>query len=110
VKVADYSAIELSGGVNLAPAVLATGPIADQVKAVWAAIRAKNEYFHDKIFAGVIQAGGVPEFMGFTPEMVEARREAAFKERMSRMPELFDAIRKTLIMQSHQVEIVPVQN
>jgi hypothetical protein len=93
-----------------ASANLLTGPIADQVKAVWAAIKAKNEYFHDKIFAGVIQAGGVPEFMGITPEMVEARREAVFKERMSRMPELFDAIRKTLITQSHQVEIVPIQN
>ena len=48
--------------------------------------------------------------MGITPEMVEARRKAVFRERMSRMPELFEPIRETLIMQSHQVEIVPIQN
>jgi len=45
VKVADYSAIELSGGVNLAPAVLATGPITDQVKGVWAAIKGAHLRF-----------------------------------------------------------------
>jgi len=108
VKVAEYSAAEFAAGVNLAPAVLTIGPIADQVKAVWAAIRAKNSYFHDKIFRGVMLAGGVPEFMEITHETVEAKRQAVFKERMGRMPELFDSIRKTLIMQSHQVEIVPI--
>ena len=109
VKVAEYSAAELAAGVNLAPAVLTTGPIADQVKVAWAAIHAKNQYFHDKIFRGVMLAGGIPEFMEIKPEMVEAKREAVFKERMGRMPELFEAIRKTLIMQSHQVEIIPIQ-
>ena len=107
-KVAVYSATELSAGVNLASAVLTNGPVADQVKAVGAAIRAKNSYFHDKIFGGVIRAGGVPEFMEITPEQVEAKRESVFKERMKKMPELFEAIRKTLVMQFHQVEIVPV--
>ena len=109
VKVADCSNDELSAGVNLAAAVLAAGPIADQVKAVWAAISAKNGYFRDKIFGGVVQAGGVPEFMGITPEAVEAKREAVFKERMQEMNKKFEAIRKALVMQAHQVEIVPVQ-
>jgi|GEM_PF-383395 len=110
VKVADYSNAELGAGVNLAAAVLAAGPIADQVKAVWAAISAKNGYFNDRIFGGVIQAGGVPEFMGITPEAVETKREAVFKERMQKMTELFEAIRKARVMQAHQVEIAPVQN
>ena len=110
VKVADCSNEELSAGVNLATAGLTTGPIADQVRKVWAAISAKNGYFLDKIFGGVVQAGGVPEFLGITPEAVEAKREAVFKERMQKMPELFEAIRKALVMQAHQVEIVPVQN
>jgi hypothetical protein len=109
VKVADCSNDELGAGVNLAAAVLATGPIADQVKAVWAAISAKNAYFRDRIFNGVIQAGGVPEFMGITPEAVEARREAAFKDRMNKMCELFEAIRKSLVMQAHQVTIVQIE-
>ena len=107
VKVADFSNDELSAGVNLAAAVLAAGPVADQVKAVWAAISAKSGYFRDKIFGGVIQAGGVPEFMGITPEAVEAKREAVFKERMQEMNKKFEAIRKVLVMQAHQVEIIP---
>ncbi|MCX6877229.1 MAG: GDSL-type esterase/lipase family protein [Verrucomicrobia bacterium] len=109
LKVADCSSEELGAGVNLAAAVLTTGPIADQVKAVWAAIGAKNGYFNDRVFGGVVQAGGVPEFLGITPEAVEAKREAVFKARMAKMSELFDAIRKTLVMQAHLVEIAPVQ-
>lgn len=109
-NVAAYSAAELASGVNMASAVLTNGPIAAQVKAVIGAIHAKNQYFHDKIFRGVMLAGGVPEFMGISPEQVEARRETVFKERMLKMSELFDAIRKALVMQSHQVEIVPVNN
>ena len=110
VKVADHSNAELSAGFNLAAAVLAAGPIADQVKAVWVAINDKSSHFRDKIFNGVVQAGGVPEFMGITPEAVEAKREAVFKERMQEMNKKFDAIRKALVMKAHQVEIVPVQN
>jgi len=55
-------------------------------------------------------AGGAPEFLGMTPEAVEAKREAVFRERMGRMPELFEAIRKTLVIQPHRVEIVPIQH
>lgn len=108
VKVADYSAAQLGAGVNLAAAALTSGPVADQVKAVTAAISAKNSYFHDRIFGGVLRAGGVPEFMEMTSEQVESKRTAVFNERMKRMPELFDAIRKSLVMQAHQVEIAPV--
>ena len=106
VKVADYSATELSAGVNLAEAVLTVGPIADQVKAAGIAISAKNSYFHDRIFCEVLRAGGVPEFMEIPPEQVEAKRLAVFRKRMEKMPELFAALRKTLVMQAHQVEIV----
>jgi lysophospholipase L1-like esterase len=110
LKVADHSAAQLGTGVNLAAAVLPAGPIADQVKAVMAAIGAKNSYFHDRIFAGVLRAGGVPEFMEMTSEQVEAKRMAVFTERMKKMPELFEVIRKTLVMQAHQVELVLVQS
>jgi len=108
VKVAEGSAAELGAGLNLAAAVLSVGPIADQLKLVWSAINAKNSYFHDKIFGGVLRAGGVPEFMEMTQEQVEAKRSAVFNERMKKMPELFEAIRKSLVMQAHRVEIVPV--
>jgi hypothetical protein len=66
----------------------------------------KNSYFHDRIFGGVLRAGGVPEFMEISPEQVEAKRLAVFNERMKKMPELFEAIRKARVMQAHQVEIV----
>ena len=69
----------------------------------------KNSYFHDRIFAGVLRAEGVPEFMEMPPEQVEAKRLAVFNKRMEKMPELFAAIRKSRVMQSHQVEIIPVQ-
>ena len=109
VKVGEYPAASLAEGVNIAPAVLATGPIAEQVKAVWTAIKAKNSFFHDRIFSGVLRAGGVPDFLEITPEMIEAKREAAFKKRMEKMPELFAAIKQALAMRPHQVEIAPVQ-
>jgi lysophospholipase L1-like esterase len=107
-KVATHSAAELGQGVNLAAAVLAVGPIADQVKAVAAAISAKNSFFHDRIFCEVLRAGNVPAFMEITPEQVEAKRMSVFNERMKKMPELFEAIRKALVLQAHSVEIAPV--
>ena len=105
VKVGDFSAEALGAGVNLAPAALAAGPIADQVKAVATAIRAKNQFFHDKIFRGVLLAGGAPDFLEITPEILEAKRGEAFKKRMEKMPELYGAIRKALVMQAHAVEV-----
>jgi lysophospholipase L1-like esterase len=109
VKVADYSAVQLGAGVNLAAAALTAGPVADQVKAVATAISAKNSYFHDRIFCEVLRGGDVPAFMEMKREQVEAKRMEVFNERMKMMPELFDAIRKSLVMQAHQVELVPVQ-
>jgi hypothetical protein len=78
------------------------------VKAVAAAINAKNSFFHDRIFCEVLRAGNVPAFMEITPEQVVAKRMSVFNERMKKMPELFDAIRKTLVLQAHAVEIAPV--
>jgi lysophospholipase L1-like esterase len=108
-KVAEYSAVALNDSVNLAPAVLSDGPIADHVKAVWAAVKAKNDYYHSHIFRGVVLAEvKIPDFLDVKVDNVEAKREAALKVRMAKMPEFFDAIKKTLAIQSHQVEIVPV--
>ena len=109
VKIANHSAAELGAGVNLAEAVLTAGPIADQVKAVAAAFSEKNNYFHDKVFCEVLRGGDVPAFMEIPREQVEAKRMAVFNERMKKMPALFEAVRNTLVMQAHQVEIVPVQ-
>ncbi len=110
-KVAEFTNLELHDGVNLASAVLAEGPIADQVKAVWAAIAAKNEFYHNRIFRGlVLYSAALPDFLDIKPEYIEAKREVALKDRMTKMSEYFDAIKKALVIQPHTVEVVPVMN
>lgn len=109
-KVAEYTADELAKGVNLADAALTTGPVADQVKAVKSAIEAKNKFYHDRIFRGVILAKvDVPDWLGsnFTAAEIESKRQAALAERNSKMPELDAAIKQTLQAKPHSVAIKP---
>src|SRR5207237_9974 len=98
VKAAEHSAEQLAKGVNLAAAALATGPVADQVKAVKAAVEAKNRFHHDRIFRGVVLAsvGQLPDWLGLklTAGEIEAKRQAAYAERMAKVPELEAAVRK----------------
>jgi lysophospholipase L1-like esterase len=110
-KVAEHSAEELEKGVNLAAAALSAGPVAEQVKAVKAAVEAKNKYFHDRIFRGVVlaQVGPLPDWIDvkLSREDIEAKRKAAYAERLEKMPELDAAVRKTLAIKPHTVEITP---
>jgi lysophospholipase L1-like esterase len=109
-KVVEYTAADLAKGVNLAGAALTAGPIADQTKAVKAAVEAKNKYHHDRVFRGVVLSNAnVPDWLGvkLTPKDIEEKRKAAYEERMEKMPELDEAVRKTLEMKPHLVEIVP---
>jgi hypothetical protein len=109
-KVAEHTAAELAAGVNLATAALTTGPVAEQVNEVWQAVVAKNRYFHDRIFRGVVLAQvSIPDFLDIKVSDVEAKRKAAFEERMKKMPELDAAVRKALVVKPHQVDIVPVK-
>lgn len=84
--VAKHTYDELAKGVNLAAAVLASGPVADNVKKVAAAVKDKNRYFHDQVFRGVLLANAK------SPEA----RQAAYKERMKKMPALDTAVREAL--------------
>jgi hypothetical protein len=109
-KVADYGADELGQGVNLAGPALKQGPVADRVHAVERAVEAKNRYFHDRIFRGVVLAQvSIPDFLDLkvSPRDIEAKREAAVEERMKKMPELDEAIQKALVIEPHEVELVP---
>jgi lysophospholipase L1-like esterase len=107
-KVAERSSDELAKGVNLADEVLKAGPIADQVKAVWTAVKEKNKYFHDQIFRGVVLASPkAPVFKDVPAGEIEKRRQEIYQERMKKMPELDAAVRRALVMRSYQVEIVP---
>jgi hypothetical protein len=103
-KVAEFSAAELAKGVNLAEGALKEGPVADQVKAIWQAVKAKNDYHHQQIFRGVVLSQ-VPDWLEIKD--VEERRQAAVAKRLARMPELDAAIQKALMPTPHDVEIAP---
>jgi lysophospholipase L1-like esterase len=108
-KIADYTAEELAAGVNLTKPALASGPVAEQVNAVWAAVRAKNQYYHDRVFRGIVLANiSIPDFLGLNISQadIEAKRQSAMAERMAKLPELDAAIRQALTPRSHRVEIV----
>jgi lysophospholipase L1-like esterase len=109
-KVADYTADELAGGVNLTKTALAAGPVAEQVNAVWSAVKAKNSYYHDRIFRGIVLAFvSIPDFLGvkLEPAEIEAKRQSALAERTAKLPELDEAIRQALAPRAHRVELVP---
>jgi hypothetical protein len=103
-KVASFTAAELAKGVNLTKAALSGGPIADQVNKLWKAVKAKNDFYHGRIYRGIVLAQ-VPDFL--QDKDLEGKREAAMKERLAKMPELEDAINKAKVIEPHKVEIVP---
>jgi lysophospholipase L1-like esterase len=112
-KVAEYTSEELAKGVNLAAAALSAGPVADQAKAVKAAVEAKNRYYHDRIFRGIVlvNVGQLPDWLGIqmTKDEIEAKRKAAIDERLAKMPELDAAVKKALEIKPHTVEITPAK-
>lgn len=111
-KIAELTAEQLAAGANLAAEVLAKGPIADQVKAVKAAVEAKNRFHHDMIFRGIVLANvSIPDWLGlkFTPPEIETKRQAAMTERLAKLPALDADVAKTLAMKANTFEIVPVK-
>lgn len=112
-KVAVHSDSELAAGLNLAAAALKAGPVADQVKKVWETVKAKNDYYHDRIFRGVVlMPVNIPDFLDIrlSPEEIDAKKKTAVAERLTRMPKLDESIQKALTMHPHQVEIVAIEN
>jgi lysophospholipase L1-like esterase len=112
-NVAVQNDSELAAGVNLASAALQAGPVADQIKRIGDAVKAKNDYYHQRIFRGVVlMPVNIPDFLDIrlSPEEIEAKRKAAVVERLTRMPKLDEAIQKALAMHPHPVEIMPIEN
>jgi lysophospholipase L1-like esterase len=99
-----YDARKLAEGVNLAPVVLKNAkeadrnPVLAQALAVKAAVEKKTNYFHDQIFS--VMRAKLP---------LDEKSEATIKERLEKMPEYDDAIRKALEMKAHTVEVAPVK-
>ncbi|MCE9604657.1 MAG: SGNH/GDSL hydrolase family protein [Planctomycetia bacterium] len=111
-SVAKYTAEELAAGVNLATPALAAGPVADQVNDIRKAIEAKNKFYHDRIFRGIILSSvSIPDYLGIklTPQEIESKKQAAIAERTQELPTLEAAIRKTLELKSHKVTIAPAK-
>ena len=111
VQVAKLSATQLAAGVNLASSALAAGPVAEQVKAIRAAIEAKNRFYHDSVFRGVVLTG-IPEWVYEVlpkPEL-EAKKQEIVLKRMEQLPALDAAVAAALALKANSVEIVPVKN
>jgi hypothetical protein len=91
--VAQYTDRQLAAGVNLAEAALKAGPVADQVRAIWNAIKEKNQFNHDKIYRGLILNN-----RGDKGKIESLRAEVAKKDA---------EIQKLRVIAQHTVEVLP---
>ena len=109
-KVAEQTAEQLAAGVNLAAAVLATGPIADQVNGVRAAVENKNRFHHDAIFRGIVLTG-VPSWVHeiIPAAELEAKKQQLIQKRLAEIPALDAEVVKSLVMKPNTFEIVPIK-
>ena len=109
-QVAELTSEQLASGTNLAAAVLASGPIAEQAKAVQDAVVKKNAYHHDYIFRGIVLTGvpgWVYEVIG--KDELEAKKQALIAERLAKLPALDAEVAKALEIKANTFEIVPVK-
>jgi lysophospholipase L1-like esterase len=111
-KIAEYEAAALAAGVNLAQPALAIGPVADQVKAVVAAVQEKNTFYHDRIFRGIMLVGvSLPDFVEDKTVLlakIESQRAGAIARRNVELAKLETAVRSALTIRPHQVEVIPL--
>ncbi len=111
-KIAELTHEQLATGANLAAGALTDGPIADQAKAVKAAVEAKNRFHHDMIFRGIVLSNvSIPEWLGIklTAQEIDAKRQAVMAERLGKLPALDAEVAKTLVMKANTFDIVPVK-
>jgi lysophospholipase L1-like esterase len=109
-KIAELTAEQLAAGANLASGVLGDGPIAEQGKAVRAAVEKKNSFHHDSIFRGIILSN-VPDWVYsvVSREQLEAKKPAIIQERLAKLPDLEAEITRALVMKPNTFEVVPVK-
>ena len=109
-KIAELTAEELAVGANLASGALTDGPIADQVKAVRAAVENKNRFHHDLIFRGIVLSN-VPDWVySVVPrEELEAKKPGIIQERLAKLQLLDAEVAKSLTMKANIFDIVPVK-
>ena len=93
--VAQYTNRQLAAGVNLAQAALKAGPVADQVQAIWNAIKEKNQFNHDRIYRGLILNNSADKAKIELLRAEVAKRDAE--------------IQKLRLIAPHTVEILPTK-
>jgi len=93
-EVAAVTAADLAKGYNMA--LLEEGPTARQAQAVNDAVFAKNRYYHDMIFRGVVLNGQVPQ----------EGKAALIEERMQGMAPLEQAVRDALVLTPRIFEVM----
>ena len=107
-KVARHSDAELAAGVNLAAAVLETGPIADQVHAAWQSLVAKNDFHHGAIYNSFLRdPGRIPDWLELSETEIKARRDAVWAKRLAKYADMQAALRQALTPRPHRFEVVP---
>ena len=107
-KVARHSDAELAAGVNLAAAVLETGPIADQVHAAWQSLVAKNDFHHGAIYNSFLRdPGRIPDWLELSETEIKARRDAVWAKRLAKYADMQAALRQSLTPRPHRFEVVP---
>ena len=82
------------------------------MKAVKAAIEAKNRFHHDFIFRGVVLSNvSIPEWLDIkiTPQEIEAKKQTVIKDRMAKLPAFDVEVAKTLALKANTFDIVPVK-
>lgn len=106
--IAKRTSEQLAGGVNLAAAVLASGPIAEQIKGIREAIEKKNRFHSQAIFRGIVLTG-VPRWIyEIIPEAeLEGKKNSIIQKRLSELDALDEAVTKSLVMKPHLFEIAP---
>ncbi len=109
-QVAELTSEQLAAGANLATGILAAGPIAEQVKAVSAAVEAKNKYHHDAIFRGIVLSN-VPEWVHEVVgrSELETKKQGLIGERLAKLPALDAEVVKALELKANAFEIVLVK-
>jgi hypothetical protein len=109
-KIAELTAEQLATGANLAAGALADGPIAEQAKAVKAAVEAKNRFHHDAIFRGIVLSNVPGWVYDIIPrDELETKKKALIEERLAQLPALDAKVAESLVLKSNAFDIVPVK-
>jgi lysophospholipase L1-like esterase len=101
-KVGEYSADELSKGVNLGN--LGTGPLFEQGQEVFKLINEKNGVVHGR-FRGVVMFGA-PDWLA---DVVKERKPVELKKRMEKIQTLQETIYQKAQPKAHRFELKAMQ-